>query len=563
MRGRVAMTVIVTALTIFASTTKAWADTIVTWEPGDPTTKEFVTISLISGLPFSGSLTTSELTTFTLSELGKFKKIEVFYSSKEVMTEVTLPDDWSDDGNKLLWSNPTPASSVSIFGINGPVTYFVSKIVFTIADPDGWVGGPDFVSNGIKYRVTSEDPYTVMIVDWVDSKPTGNLAIPAIVSDGSGFYTVTSMRPYVFRECTGLTSVTIPASMTSIADYAFMSCTGLASVTFAEGSQLESIGNNAFYECTSLQSITIPATVTSIGGAFGECSKLSSVNIPSGIKEISDCIFWRCTKLTSIDIPSGVTSIGGSAFAETGLTTVNIPASVASIGQHAFANCPDLTLVTMNSVPHLGSGIFDDSNKATIRFSLTAHSAGGAYWTTIYLNQITDFTVDANTQIFKATLNGSTVKLTEWTADKDVRGQMPAILKSTSSPIILTHTNVSSGNNYLSFYSDNSLIGVGVENADSVAANGSIYVLNDGAAGLGFYKLATGYKVGPGKAYLEYSGTDGAREFFGFDKETTALPLVNREKSIEDSEVYDLLGRRVENPKKGLYISNGRKVVIK
>ena len=27
--------------------------------------------------------------------------------------------------------------------------------------------------------------------------------------------------------------------------------------------------------------------------------------------------------------------------------------------------------------------------------------------------------------------------------------------------------------------------------------------------------------------------------------------------------IYDLQGRRVENPKKGLYIVNGRKVVIK
>ena len=52
---------------------------------------------------------------------------------------------------------------------------------------------------------------------------------------------------------------------------------------------------------------------------------------------------------------------------------------------------------------------------------------------------------------------------------------------------------------------------------------------------------------------------------------TEALKAFNNDTSIDNSEfiiqnselIYDLQGRRVENPTKGIYIVNGRKVVIK
>ena len=61
---------------------------------------------------------------------------------------------------------------------------------------------------------------------------------------------------------------------------------------------------------------------------------------------------------------------------------------------------------------------------------------------------------------------------------------------------------------------------------------------------------------------MTYSGSL-TREFFSFDNEATALTPVNSEKRMVNSEIYDLQGRRVENPTKGLYIKDGRKVIIK
>ena len=58
---------------------------------------------------------------------------------------------------------------------------------------------------------------------------------------------VTSIGTWAFRDCSGLTSVTISNSVTSIGRYAFDGCSGLTSVTIPNS--VTSIGNFAFYDC--------------------------------------------------------------------------------------------------------------------------------------------------------------------------------------------------------------------------------------------------------------------------------------------------------------------------
>lgn len=58
---------------------------------------------------------------------------------------------------------------------------------------------------------------------------------------------ITTINPYAFAFCSGLTRVTIPDSVTSINAGAFYSCTALSTVTI--GSGVTSIGEGAFYGC--------------------------------------------------------------------------------------------------------------------------------------------------------------------------------------------------------------------------------------------------------------------------------------------------------------------------
>ncbi|MBR5570372.1 MAG: leucine-rich repeat domain-containing protein [Oscillospiraceae bacterium] len=159
-----------------------------------------------------------------------------------------------------------------------------------------------------------------------------------------------------FRDCTSLTSVTIGNGVTSIGVSSFADCTSLTSVTI--GNSVTSIGDSAFYDCTSLTSVTIPESVTSIGqSAFSRCTSLISIWVDenNSIYSSDDCgvlfnkdqtklILAPCRLLGSYAIPDSVTNIGYCAFEDcTSLTSVSIPDSVANIGYYAFEDCTNLT----------------------------------------------------------------------------------------------------------------------------------------------------------------------------------------------------------------------------
>ena len=105
--------------------------------------------------------------------------------------------------------------------------------------------------------------------------------------------------------------MTIPNSVTTIRERAFRHCTSLTSVTIPNS--VTTIEGEAFEGCTSLNSVTIPNSVTSIGeGAFLSCSGLASVTIPNSVASIGDEAFNGCSGLTEvismIEDPFGIDS---------------------------------------------------------------------------------------------------------------------------------------------------------------------------------------------------------------------------------------------------------------
>ena len=168
----------------------------------------------------------------------------------------------------------------------------------------------------------------------------GKLILP---DDGS----ITTINEGAFKDCSSLTSITIPESVTSIGNGAFRSCSGLTSVNITDG--VTSIGGHTFNGCSSLTSVNIPDGVTSIDGyTFNGCSSLTSITIPEGVTSIGAYAFGECSSLTSITIPEEVTSIGFAAFDGcSSLTSITIPEGVTSIDQSAFYNCSSLTSITI------------------------------------------------------------------------------------------------------------------------------------------------------------------------------------------------------------------------
>ena len=102
----------------------------------------------------------------------------------------------------------------------------------------------------------------------------------------------------------------------------------------------------------------------------------------------------------------------------------------------------------------------------------------------------------------------------------------------------------------------NEFVGVTEETANVAAG---IYVLLDGASGVGFYRTTTLFTVGANTAYLPASVTNAARKFIAFDGGATAIKSVKSQQ--KGSDVYNLQGQRVKAAKRGLYIVNGKKVI--
>lgn len=108
---------------------------------------------------------------------------------------------------------------------------------------------------------------------------------------------------------------------------------------------------------------------------------------------------------------------------------------------------------------------------------------------------------------------------------------------------------------------ENLLVGVTTE---TVKDANTIFVLMNGSKGIGFYKNSNAFTLRANSAYLpaEAVGTAGARTFIGFDDETTGIAEMNTQKE-DVKRMFDLQGRKVTKAAKGLYIVDGRKVVVK
>ena len=424
---------------------------------------------------------------------------------------------------------------------------------------------------------------------------------------------VTHIGDYAFWNLSAFSSIEIPSNVESIGNGAFEQCMGLQHVTLNEG--LESIGAAAFGG-SYLLAINIPASVTSVGALFvNDCIHLESITVASGnqvyitddghsmlIDNTTHTLMATCASRTEITIPNTVTSIGDNAFCNwqgtsitipagvtsigmgaflfcTYLESIEIPAKVTSIGGGAFYNCSNLQTIILNSNPYIGEEAFlrqqynynpdtqqetvtvSYPNSVTMNLAANADETGAYKWMT-FNNENYSFTPDVNTTAYKGVLNGNSLTLVPVA---DVLADNAVVLKSTSSAVTLTLTT--SPTTTSDDFTDNDLMSVKWANKPWSKPD-NCYTLSRGQSGtgaLGFYKYS-GTKLNYGKAYLTYSGTGSARDFIGFDEGgATAIEASAATINVENGDIYDLTGRRIESQpaKKGIYVKNGQKFIVK
>ena len=95
----------------------------------------------------------------------------------------------------------------------------------------------------------------------------------------------------------------------------------------------------------------------------------------------------------------------------------------------------------------------------------------------------------------------------------------------------------------------------------NVKGGDGIYALAEKSGTVGFYKVAAEVYIPRGKCYLNTNTS--APDYLSFGGDATGINAVNGSEFKVNGEYYNLAGQRVAQPTKGLYIVNGKKVVMK
>ena len=309
-----------------------------------------------------------------------------------------------------------------------------------------------------------------------------------------------------FASMEKLQSVKIGSNVETLSESMFASCEKLVKVEFEErnNSLPLSIEKSAFFDCSGLTSVTIPNCVTSIGSAaFYRCSGLTSVTIGNSVTSIGSSAFYGCSGLTSVTFHC--LEIGSWFSGFFSIKEVTIGDEVGSIGNNAFSYCTNLTSVTIpNSVTSIGSSAFSGCSgltSVTIPNSVTSIGSS-AFYDCLGLTSV---------------IIGNSVRSIGDYAFKGCSGLTSVTSLNPTPPSI-----------------------------DSFTFNSYTAALNVPMGSKTAYQIAAYWKNFTNINEIDVAGVQDIR-------------VDNHQNAI----VYDLNGRKLVAPTKGVCIINGRKVLVK
>ena len=405
---------------------------------------------------------------------------------------------------------------------------------------------------------------------------------------------ITKIPAYAFYNKNSLTGdLVIPNSVTEIGNNAFDSCTGFNG-TLTLSNKLETIGESAFNGCSGFTgSLTLPNSVTTIGdAAFRACGSFTNLELPNTLSVIPNQAFMDCRSLSGeLVIPASVTEIGHHAFhgclnlnAVTGQVT--LPKSLEKIGYYVFGNTNNIKTVNFQSLPegiweNLGnkkkavslsddSYISDQARGTVNEISYTRQMSNN--WGTLVLPYPLTLTGEESYRLYTIDkMEGEELVLKQ--LEGTVAAGTPCVVKRKGSEAELTF-----GSNIAKLNMERVAQDVGgmkfrgtywteEVNSGYVISKNSFWNVEE----LKNSSSVKGVKVNPFRAWLDGTSANApAKLSMRIDDNTTGINATEVLDALNDAEAeyYDLSGRRLDEPQKGVNIvrmksGKTKKIIIK
>lgn len=350
--------------------------------------------------------------------------------------------------------------------------------------------------------------------------------------------------------------------------------------------QLISLGDYMFADCKSLNTVKLPSSLKYIWNHAFCNSSLSSIMFPRSLQKI-DAWAFQNTQLTHVVIPTQCSSIEQGAFIDNAhLTTVVINGLECYLAYQAFCNCSKLTDVYITSkeapvVERYGFP-FDNDPKVHVMKDYVGTFSGlktsenynpcnttnfdsnlpltlSKEWTTFTSAYNLDFSSVEGLTAYAAKYNEANDAVA-LTPVKKVKAHTGLILKGEAGKTY-TLPILASNEEGLDEATDNQL----VDCVDAVWSTGrdNDYFLSNGE----FVKSDNDGWALPGKSYLYISGgrvnkSESPLRVY-IDNTATAIDGITNNPVVKDEAYYNLQGVKVQRPQHGVFIHNGKKVVLK
>ena len=496
----------------------------------------------------------------------------VFYSNKSLTGDLVIPNSVKEIGKNAFYN---------CTGFNG--TLMLSNKLETIGD-GAFLNCSGFTGS----LILPNSLTTIGISAFFGCKGFKNLTLSDALS---------VIPNNAFQGCTSLSgNLVIPNSVKEIGKSAFGRCSGFNG-TLMLSNKLETIGNEAFIYCSGFTgSLILPNSLTTIGkNAFQGCGGFTDLTLSNALSVIPELVFYGCKSLSgNLVIPASVKEIGGSAFNScTALngdsenpSQITLPESLEKINERVFHNCNNIKTIKFQSLPESISGYLGVRTK-TVSLSDDSYISDQASGTVNEISYTRQMSNDWGTLVlpYSLTLTGdepyrlyaisavSEDELVLKQLNGEVAAGTPCVVKRKGSEAELTFDANKAALNMA--INDQPMDGMKFSGTYWIKDVDNGYIIAkdcfwnvEKLKGVG---SVTAVKVGPFRAWL--SGTSAnapAQLSMRIDGSTTGINASEALDALNDTEAeyYDLSGKRLNEPQKGVNIvrmksGKTKKIIIK